>query len=71
MNLRNAVCIATVLLAIAQAAPLVSSQAAKAPDPKELAAVEKIRARIDEQGKKSAASKPAAYKVAIPNTTVS
>ena len=71
MNLRTALCIATGLLAIAQAAPLVSSQAAKAPDPKELAAVEKIRARIEEQSKKSAASKPAAYKVTIPNTTVS
>ena len=59
------------LAAIAQAAPSLSSQPAKAPDPKELAAVEKIRARIEEQSKKSTASKPAAYKVIIPNTTVS
>jgi formylglycine-generating enzyme required for sulfatase activity len=71
INLRISACVAIVIAAIAQAAPLVSSQAAKPPDPKELAAVEKIRARIDEQSKKSAASKPAAYKVTIPNTTVS
>ena len=71
MKLRNAACVATVLLAVAQAVPLLSSQAAKGPDPKELAAVEKIRARIEEQNKKSAASKPAPYKVTIPNTTVS
>ena len=71
MKLRNAASVATVLLAVAQAVPLLSSQAAKGPDPKELAAVEKIRARIEEQSKKTAASKPAAYKVTIPNTTVS
>ena len=47
----------------------VAAQAAK-PDAKEVAAVEKIRARIEEQAKKSAAAKPAAYKVTIPNTTV-
>jgi formylglycine-generating enzyme required for sulfatase activity len=70
MNLRNAARVA-VVIAIAQAVPLLSSQAAKAPDPKELAAVEKVRARIEEQSKKSAASKPAPYKVTIPNTTVS
>ena len=70
MNLRSAVVVLT-LGAIAPAVTLFGSQAAKGPDPKELAAVEKIRARIDEQGKKSAASAPAAYKVTIPNTTVS
>jgi formylglycine-generating enzyme required for sulfatase activity len=71
MNLRTAVCLAVAFAAIAHAAPLPSSQAAKAPDPKELAAVQRIRARIEEQAKKTAASKPAAYKVTIPNTTVS
>jgi hypothetical protein len=70
MTLRHAAFLATALLAVAQATPLLSSQAAKAPDPKELAAVEKIRARIEEHSKKSAASTPAAYKVTIPNTTV-
>jgi formylglycine-generating enzyme required for sulfatase activity len=45
-------------------------QAGNAPDPKELAAVEGIRARIEEQAKKAprAPSKP--YKVTVPNTTV-
>ena len=45
------------------------AQAAKA-DAKELAAVEKIRARIEEQSKKTAAGKAEAYQVTIPNTTV-
>ena len=71
MTLRVAAFVALAVAAVAQAAPLSSSQAAKAPDPKELAAVERIRARIEEQGKKTAAAKPAAYKVTIPNTTVS
>jgi formylglycine-generating enzyme required for sulfatase activity len=51
------------------------SQAEKPPVPKELAAVEKIRARIEEQAGKAAAGPAAggpaaAYKVTIPNTTV-
>jgi formylglycine-generating enzyme required for sulfatase activity len=71
MYLRIAVCLAMAVGAVTQAGPLLGSQAAKAPDPKELAAVEKIRARIEEQSKKSATAKPAAYKVTIPNTTVS
>ena len=45
-------------------------QADKPPNPKELAAVEKIRARIEEQARKAAAGPPAAYTVTIPNTTV-
>jgi formylglycine-generating enzyme required for sulfatase activity len=70
MNLRTAIALVVALAAIAHTVSL-ASQAAKAPDPKELAAVEKIRARIEEQSKKAVASKPAAYKVTIPNTTVS
>ena len=50
---------------------LAMAQADKPPDPKELAAVEQIRARIEGQSKKAPASKPASYKVTIPNTTVS
>ncbi len=46
-------------------------QSEKPPDPKELAVVQKIRARIEEQAKKAAAGPPAAYKVTIPNTTFS
>ena len=53
------------------AAPLLGSrQAPTAVDAKELAAVEKIRARIEEQAKKTAGAKPAPYTVTIPNTTV-
>jgi formylglycine-generating enzyme required for sulfatase activity len=51
-------------------APLVAAQAAK-PDAKELAAIDKIRLRIEEQSKKTAGAKPEPYKVTIPNTTVS
>jgi formylglycine-generating enzyme required for sulfatase activity len=71
MKLRVAAVLAMACLAIAEAAPLLVAQAAKAADPKELAAVERIRARIEEQAKKNAVAKPAAYKVTIPNTTVS
>jgi formylglycine-generating enzyme required for sulfatase activity len=45
-------------------------QAEKPLDPKELAAVQKIRARIEEQARKAPGGPPAAYKVTIPNTTV-
>jgi len=71
MNLRIACCLAATLAVVASEATILLSQAANAPDPKELAAVEKIRARIEGQNKKSAAPKPAPYKVTIPNTTVS
>jgi formylglycine-generating enzyme required for sulfatase activity len=70
MNFRIACYMAATLAVIASEVTILTSQAGKAPDPKELAAVEKIRARIEEQSKKSAASKPAPYKVTIPNTTV-
>ena len=43
---------------IVLAAPFLIAQAAK-PDAKELAAVERIRARIEERSKKTAADKPA------------
>jgi formylglycine-generating enzyme required for sulfatase activity len=46
------------------------SQAEKPPDPKELAVVQKIRARIEEKAGKAPAGPAAAYKVTIPNTTV-
>jgi formylglycine-generating enzyme required for sulfatase activity len=48
----------------------VDRQAEKPSAPKELAVVQKIRARIEEQAGKAAAGPPAAYKVTIPNTTV-
>jgi formylglycine-generating enzyme required for sulfatase activity len=59
-----------ILAACAIAPFLVLAQADKPPDPKELAIVGQIRARIEEQAKKAAAAKPASYKVTIPNTTV-
>ena len=61
---------AAVLVGLWTAAPVFVRQAEKPPDPKELAVVQKIRARIEEQAKK-AAGPPAAYKVTIPNTTFS
>jgi formylglycine-generating enzyme required for sulfatase activity len=61
---------AVALLALWTAAPVLTQKADKPVDAKELALVEKIRARIEEQSKKAAAGQPAAYKVTIPNTTV-
>ena len=45
-------------------------QAASVVDPKEMAAVQRIRALIEERGKKTASAPSAAYTVTIPNTTV-
>src|SRR5690349_18941481 len=70
MTLRLCTLFAVALLATAESVPFSIAQTEK-PDPKELAAVEKIRALIEEQGKKAAAGPAAAYKVTIPNTTVS
>jgi formylglycine-generating enzyme required for sulfatase activity len=54
------------------AAPLVViAQADKVPDPKELVAIQRIRAHIEEQARKASSGPPAVYKVTIPNTTVS
>jgi len=69
MKLRIAASLATAIAAAVLAAPFLVAQAAK-PDAKEMAAVERIRARIEERSTKTAADKPAAYKVTIPNTTV-
>ena len=49
---------------------LATTQADKPPDPKELAVVQQIRARIEEHSKKAPTAKPAPYKVTISNTTV-
>jgi len=57
-------CILGAFLAATQA------PAAKPPDPKELAVVQQIRTRIEENAKKAPSGKPAAYKVTIPNSTV-
>jgi formylglycine-generating enzyme required for sulfatase activity len=54
----------------ASAKATVGRQAEKPIDQKELAVVQKIRARIEEKGRAAAAAQPASYKVTIPNTTV-
>jgi formylglycine-generating enzyme required for sulfatase activity len=71
MARRATVVFAIALVAVAETAPIRSNQAAASVDPKELAAVERIRTRIEERSKKAAAGKAEAYKVTIPNTTVS
>jgi formylglycine-generating enzyme required for sulfatase activity len=71
MMLRSSAVFAMALIVMAEATPrIVARQAAKTVDQKEMAAVERIRARIEEQLKKNPAASPAAYKVTIPNTTV-
>ena len=58
------------LAAMAETAPVISSSQTDKPDPKELAAVQQIRARIEERALKAAKTPAAAYDVTIPNTTV-
>jgi formylglycine-generating enzyme required for sulfatase activity len=70
MSLRISACVIAVV-ALAQAAPLFSRQAEPKINAKEMAAVEAIRARIEERSKAAPAAKTAPYKVTIPNTTVS
>jgi formylglycine-generating enzyme required for sulfatase activity len=62
--------IAMSVLAMAMTAPLFS-QADKTFDQKELAATQRIRTHIEERSKATAAARPAAYNVTIPNTTIS
>jgi formylglycine-generating enzyme required for sulfatase activity len=57
--------------AVAMSVPIAARQAAKKPDPKELAIVQRIRDRIAERAKKTDTAPAAAYAVTIPNTTVS
>jgi formylglycine-generating enzyme required for sulfatase activity len=69
MMLRLATAFTVALAATAGAASVMGRQAATPADPKEMAAVERIRARIEERAAKSAGAAPAAYTVTIPNTT--
>jgi formylglycine-generating enzyme required for sulfatase activity len=69
MKLRVAAAFAIGLLAVADAAPLLSRQAESQIDAKEMATVREIRSRIEERAKKAAATS-GTYKVTIPNTTV-
>jgi formylglycine-generating enzyme required for sulfatase activity len=69
MTLRVLTLVATALLAVAASSPVHTRQAAPL-DKTELEAVTRIRARIEEQSKKAARAATDAYKVTIPNTTV-
>lgn len=62
---------AALTLAKAAADTPAFQPAEKPADAKELAVVQKIRARIEEKAAKAGAGRAAAYKVTIPNTTVS
>ena len=70
MKLCLAALLGMALVAMAETAPRVTGQAASAVDAKEMAAVGRIRALIEEHGKKTASAPSAAYTVTIPNTTV-
>jgi formylglycine-generating enzyme required for sulfatase activity len=74
MTLRFAMVFAAALVAVAETvslSPRLSPpQAAAKIDPKELAAVEKVRLLIEERGRKAADAKAVAYDVTIPHTTV-
>lgn len=62
---------AAACIAMVEASPSVSRQAGAKPDPKEMAAVEKIRTLVESRGLKTAKPTPSAYTVEIPHTTVS
>ena len=70
MKLRLSGVLGFAFLVTANTAPLLPHQADRAIDPKEMAAVQRIRTRIEERATKTAAGPAAAYKVTIPNTTV-
>ncbi|HXG56609.1 MAG TPA: SUMF1/EgtB/PvdO family nonheme iron enzyme [Vicinamibacterales bacterium] len=72
MKLRLAAVFALACVAMADTAPALVSQADTTIDPKEIAAVGRIRARIEKQAlsKKRPGAQPTAYDVTIPNTTV-
>jgi formylglycine-generating enzyme required for sulfatase activity len=61
--------LAMALVAVSDTAPLFTGQADI--DATEMAAVQKIRTRIEERARKAATAKAAPYKVTIANTTVS
>jgi formylglycine-generating enzyme required for sulfatase activity len=69
MKRRLSAVVAMSVVAMAMATPLFS-QADNAIDPKEMAAVARIRALIEERASKAAKASPAPYNVTIPNTTV-
>ncbi len=78
MRLRSAAIFATALLAVVETAAVFTAQSAPAPaqaaapkiNEKEMAAVERIRARIEERAKAQPTKAGASYDVTIPNTVV-
>jgi formylglycine-generating enzyme required for sulfatase activity len=68
MNLHHSAGLVVALVALAEAAGVSTRQAGKAVDAKEMAAVQRIRTRIEERAAKTAGAKAAAYTVTIPNT---
>jgi formylglycine-generating enzyme required for sulfatase activity len=62
--------LAMALVAMAQTATAPPPQAAPKVDSKEMAAVQRIRTQIEERAAKAPAGKASAYKVTIPNTTI-
>src|SRR3954451_7501806 len=63
--------LAMALVAMAQTAPPASPRTEPAVNAKEMAAVQKIRARIEERAKPASGNSTSPYTLTIPNTTVS
>jgi formylglycine-generating enzyme required for sulfatase activity len=70
MKLSLPAILAVAFVAMADTAALFPRQADKPIDPKEMAAVQRIRTQIEERASKIASAPPAVYTVTIPNTTV-
>ncbi len=70
MRLRQPVVLAAAVAVVAGTVPVFPSQAAPKIDAKEMAAVEKIRARIADRAKSQSSAGAAVYEVTIPNTVV-
>ena len=70
MALRFPAILALAVVAMAETAPLVTRQADRTLEPKDMAVVRRIRSLIEERAGKTAGAPAAAYRVTIPNTIV-
>ena len=70
MHLRLPILIAAAFAAATGTVPVLTSQAPRKIDAKEMAAVERIRARIEEKAKSTARAASLPYDVTIPNSVV-
>ena len=70
MNAGLPILVAAAMAAAAGTVPVLSSQAPSKVDAREMAAVEKIRARIEEKAKSTARAGASPYDVTIPNSVV-